>query len=282
MYSCCFSEKCYLCIAMKQMFNLLTALLLACVVLSCSDEAEQKRLTKEEKLRLYREDSAAFKVAIVPIEACLPIVVAKELRLFDTLGVDVRLRKYRALIECQQAIVNGKVQAAQLDSLQFATINADKPMLQEGLPTRMTWQLLTSKKARITRLDQFNDKIIAADGRGQSKVMADQAIDSIVRKGQLAFVIPVEDLNVRLSMLNLGNVDAALLPEPYAAEAKRMGAKHIARIKAKPQGGLALLKKDMADETRKSQYETFQKAISVANDSIRQYGKARYMHYLKW
>ena len=129
-------------------------------------------------------------------------------------------------------------------------------------------------------MEQLVDKIIAADSHGESHRLAELAIDSLLNKGQLVFIVQVEDLNIRLNMLNSGNVDAALLPEPYATRARKQGAKVIGRVRSKPAGVLAMRTGAMQHEARKQQYELFLRAVAIAKDSIRQYGATHYIKYL--
>ncbi len=229
---------------------------------------------------LRREDSAAFKVGVLPTEDCLPIVVAKELRLFDTLGVSVHLRHYNALSECRIALRDSLVQGAVIDTVLMAEMIDKGTPLYKGMRTEMQWKFLTAKKARITRLEQLADKTIAADSHGESHRLAEVAIDSLQKKGQLVFIVQVEDLNIRLKMLVNGNVDGALLPEPFATKALDQGANVIERVKSKPAGVLALRSDAMKPQSRKEQYKLFLKAVDIAKDSIQRYGKDKYMHLL--
>ncbi len=267
---------------MKGLVYIIMALILLPLVASCGDGEEQKRLSREEKRRLWKADSAALKIGVLPTEDCLPIVVAKELRLYDTLGVKVNLRKYRAISECRHAIVGRMVEGAVMDSVLMGELNGRGADLYNGLSTDMRWQLLTSKKARISRLEQFADKMIAADSHGESRRLAEAAIDSLLKKGHLAFVVQVEDLKIRLDMLNSGNIDAAMLPEPFATKARKQGAKVIKAVKSAPVGVVAFRTEAMKDTSRQRQYDLFLKAVAVAKDSIRTYGKSNYIKYLEW
>lgn len=249
--------------------------------IACQSEEKRQQVSKAERERWRREDSAAFKIGVLPTEDCLPIILAKELRLYDTLGVSVHLRHYSAMSECRIALSNSLVEGAVIDSTLLAQLNDGNEWLTAGMPTAMTWKFLTAKKARISRLEQLTDKIIAADSHGESHRLAEQAIDSLLKKGKLAFVVQVEDLNVRLKMLNTGTVDAALLPEPYATKAKKQGANIIERVKSLPKGVLALRKEAMSDTARQEQYRLFLKAVAIANDSIKLYGKSQYMKYIE-
>ena len=266
---------------MKSIFYVIICLLLLPLTLCCQSEEETRRLSKAERERLFREDSAALKIGVLPTEDCLPIILAKELGVYDTRGVSVHLRRYNAMSECRIALQDSLVEGAVIDSTLMSLLNKDGEWLHSGLSTDMTWQFLTAKKARISRLEQLTDKIIAADSHGESHRLAEQAIDSLLKKGQLVFVVQVEDLNIRLNMLNSGNVDAALLPEPFATKARRQGAKVIDRVRSKPAGVLAMRTAAMRRETRKQQYGLFLKAVAIARDSIRQYGATHYIKYLE-
>lgn len=276
-----FAIICYLCGIMKNILFTLLSLLLLPMVFACGNGEESASMSKTDREVLRREDSAAFKVGVLPTEDCLPIVVAKELHLFDTLGVSVHLRHYHALSECRIALRDSLVQGAVIDSVLMNEMIKKGTPLYKGITTGMQWKFLTARKARITRLEQLADKTIAADSHGESHRLAEMAIDSLQKKGQLVFIVQVEDLDVRLKMLGNGNVDAALLPEPYATKAQEQGANVIDRVKSKPAGVLALRSDAMKPQSRKDQYKVFLKAIDIAKDSIQRYGKEKYMHLLR-
>lgn len=227
------------------------------------DADNRERITREQKEAERKADSAALKIAVLPTMECLPIVVAKELRLFDTLNVDVRLKKCNAISECRKALKDGIV---------------------EGADTNMTFRLITAKKARLSRISQLSDKMIAADRDGISKRMAEAAIDSMLRKKQHIFIVQVEDLNVRYDMLQNGNVDAAILPEPYATRAIKIGAKEISlkpyykdTVKAT---GVVFREEVMKHPDRQKQRALFDKALKAAKDSISRYGAEGYVKFL--
>jgi len=146
----------------------------------------------------------AVRVAIVEVDECLPLMVAEHLGLLDSLHADVRLIRKGSIAECRQAVESGE---------------ADVCVNDEAID----FKLVTSKKARIKRISQLNDKVIAADKEGHSYDLARMAVDSLINAKQPVFIIQVEDLMVRLKMLTTGNVDAAMLPEPYATMAVKQG-----------------------------------------------------------
>ena len=254
--------------------------MLALFVSECDDAEQKARMTKAEREALRKADSAALKIGVMPTADCLPILVAKELRLFDTLGVDVRLRRYHALSECRKALEGKLVEGAAIDSTLMKVLQ-DKGLKIDGvMATDLTWKFLTAKKARITRLGQLNDKFVAADSHGESLVLAQNATDSLNRKKPSTFIVQVEDPAVRLNMLTTGNVDAALMPEPYATIAMIRGAHWIKEVKSPSRGVLVVRNAPMKDKTRKEQLKLFMKAVAVAKDSIKRYGQERYANLL--
>lgn len=267
---------------MRKILYLLILLSAIVATIGCSNTEEQQRLSREERQAQRRADSAALKIGVMPTEDCLPIVVAKGLKLFDTLGVDVRLRKYHALMECRKALTDSIVEGATIDTTLMALINSRSEVLYSGMKTDLHWQFLTARKSRISRLDQMTDKMIAADGRGESFRLAESAIDSLRKRKVPIFIIQCEDVRVRYGMLINGNVDAALLPEPYATKARKQGAKVIGKVVSGPAGVVAFRKNGMKGAERQKQYELFMKAVAIANDSIRLYGKDKYLKLLEW
>lgn len=253
------------------------------VLCCCSNDTEtQQQLTRAEREKLRREDSAALKVGVMPTADCLPIAVAKELRLFDTLGVDVRLRRYHALSECRKALTDGLVEGAAIDSISMNELKAKGIALTGAMNTDLSWQFLTSKKARISRISQMSDKIIGADSHGMTRKIAEHAIDSMLRHKQYVFIVQIEDIRVRQSMLATGNIDAALLPEPFATKARKTGAKVIKSVESPPCGVVAFRDEAMTDATRQKQQRLFLKAVAIAKDSIAKYGEKQYLRFLEW
>lgn len=259
----------------------LLAFLLLMSMMACGGETAEQR-TKRVREEERRADSAALKIGVMPTEDCLPIVVAKNLRLFDTLGVDVRLRKYHALSECRHALTGKKVEGAAIDSTLMAVLRDKGMHLYNGRNTNLSWKFLTAKKARITRVDQLDDKMIGADSHGESHRLAEEVIAPLLQKKMHVFIIQVEDLRVRMDMLINGNVDAALLPEPFASRAIRHGAQWMESVKSTPKGVVAFRTEAMKTRARRHQQEMFVKALDIAEDSIREYGKAQYMKLLNW
>ena len=98
---------------MKRILYIFLAIVL---LASCSESYEEKqRISRAERARLAKEDSAALKIGVLPTMDCLPLYVAKERRLFDTLGVDIRLKPYTSQIDCDAALLKGRIEGTVTD-----------------------------------------------------------------------------------------------------------------------------------------------------------------------
>ena len=236
------------------------SLLLTVFFSSCNDE----QVKTEKKKADAKADSAALHVAILPVDECLPAVVARNIGVFDSLKVDVRLKQFRAVSECQRAMEKQWVEGSVVDSA-------------------IVWRFLTSKRSRISRREQLADKIIGSDTRGTTYGLAKSMTDSLEKKKEMVYIVQVEDLKVRYDMLFVGNIDAALLPEPYATKALQEGAKEIKLpsepSKKKKSSAIALYrfsKEALQSPDRQKQIELFHKALAIAQDSIARFGKDHY------
>ena len=219
----------------------------------------------------------AVRVAIVEVDECLPLIVAEHLGLLDSLHADVRLIRKGSIAECKQAVERGE---------------ADVCVNDEAIE----YKLITSKKARIKRISQLGDKVIAADKEGHSYELAHMAVDSLMKAKQHVFIIQVEDLKVRLKMLTTGNVDAAMLPEPYATMAVKQGAYSLnlrfsetKREQGSLRNGASAYENENQDKGQESPRSSklvkvpvivnvakLKEPLRIAEDSIKRFGKENY------
>lgn len=232
-------------------------------------ESDRVRKTKAERRAEFVEDSLSLKIGVLPTSDCDVINLASELGIFDSLGVTVHLRHYNALSECRHALRLNLVEGAVVDSLLAQIIeNKDTTKLFLSRPTPLSWKLIASKKSRVLRVSQLVDKIVGADSHGVSHVMAEQAIDSLLKKQHLAFIVQVEDPKIRYNMLSVGNIDAAMLPEPFATKALKEGHKLLLDRSKETKGVIAFRDKALKDKRIKEQYELFLKGLDIAADSL--------------
>lgn len=264
---------------MMKINSIFLTLLTAVLVMACGpsgDEAE--RLSAKERARQKTLDSLAFKVGVQPTLDCLPVYVAHEEHLFDSLGADVRLRHYGAAIDCDAALRAGQLQAAVTDLVSCRRMAGQGVPLRYAAATNAYWQLVSNRQARIRHIRQLKDKMMAMTRYSATDMLGDYAVDSAGLVPDHVFRIQINDPGVRLGMLLNNEMDAMLLPEPHATAARMH--KHPVLMDSRGKdlwlGVVAFYEPLPRDAHRRRQGEAFVKAYDRACDLINRNGVRHY------
>ena len=244
---------------------------------------ESKRLSRLERQRLAKEDSAALKIAVMPTLDCLPLYVAREYKWFCDGKTDIRLKYFTSQIDCDTAILNGRVEGTVSDLVRVARMNKSGAKVKPQIATAAYWQLFTNRNSRIRQLNQLDDKMVAMTRYSVTDMLADHVVDSAKLKSERVFKVQINDVNVRLQMMLNNEMDAMFVTEPQATLARL--AKHKVLLDTRKMnwhmGVIAFREKPMKDVDRKRQYDVFVKAYNQACDSINKNGIARYAHLME-
>jgi len=239
---------------------------------------EQKRLTRAQQRKLWQQDSAAMKVAVMPTLDCLPLFLARDHGMFEKHGADIRLRQFTAQMDCDTALERGRVEAGITDLVRAERMQANGTPLIYIAPTNAYWQLYTNRNARIKELKQLDDKMMAMTRYSVTDLLCDLVIDSVKLDRDRVFRIQVNDVNVRIGMLLGNEMDAVWLTEPQATLAKQ--ARHNLLTDTRKldlqMGVLAVRERPLKDSTRRHQLEVLKKVYNQACDSINQLGIRHY------
>lgn len=250
---------------------------------SCGQSVEeQKQISRAERLKLMREDSLALKVAVLPTFDCLPLYLAKDKHWFDSLNVDVRLRPFTAQMDCDTALLGKSVEGMVSDLVRTERIKREGVGLTYATSTDAYWQLVTNRKARIKKVDQLGDKMVAMARYSVTDLLTDKVLKN-AKTSSMVFRIQVNDVNVRLAMLLNNEMDAMWLTEPQASLARQAGCPVIAdsRKLHNNYGVIAFRSDAINDSRRKSQVEKFIKGYNRACDSLTRMGFLPYADVLQ-
>ena len=248
------------------------------LLVGCSESYEEtKRITKAQRLKAMREDSAALKVAVLPTLDCLPIYLAKEHQMFDT-AVDIRLKLFTAQMDIDTALANRRVEVGVSDLVRIERLKKQGDSLRYITSTNAYWQLITNRNARLSDLKHLDDKMLAMTRYSVTDLLGDLAVDSAKLKTERVFRIQINDVNVRLKMLENNEMDALILTEPQAAQARLLKHKVLMDTrKLDMQMGVIVSQwKGMDEGNRAKQLRAFTRGYNKACDSINQYGIERY------
>ena len=257
---------------MKKLTIMIVGMLL---MAACGQSYEEsKRIASKNRKEAMRKDSAALKVAVLPTLDCLPLYVAEHYQLFDTLQGGVRLKHFTAQMDCDTAMERGRVEGTVTDLVRAVRMQQRGTKLRYVTVTNAYWQLVTNRNARIHQLKQLDDKMVAMTRFSFTDMMTDKVVDSVKLKEERVFKVQINDVNVRMQMLQNNEMDALWMTEPQASMARLMKHQVVydSRTSKMLPGVLAFREKEMRHPERAKQLQLFVKAYNQACDSINKNG----------
>ena len=259
-------------------------MILSLFLFSCGKSyEEQKRLSRAEKARLAKEDSLALKVGTLPTLDCLPLFVAYDRHFFEKYGEDVRVKPYQSQIDCDEALLNGKIEGNVTDVVRAQRMRHRGTALRYVAATNAYWQLFGNRLSRIHEVKQLQDKMVGMARYSVTDMLTSMAVDSAKLKSEYVFRIQINDPVIRLRMLVNNELDAMFFTEPQATAARIQ--KHPVLMDSRKKdlwmGAIVFKEKAIADKRRQKQLTAFIKAYNEACDSINQRGMAFYGDIIK-
>ena len=262
---------------MKKLIPAMIAVLL--LITACGQSYEEtKRIARENRRELMRKDSAALKVAVLPTLDCLPLFVAQHYHLYDTLFGGVRLKYYTAQMDCDTALQRGRVEGMVSDLVRAKRMEQQGVKIRYVAATNAYWQLITNRNSRIRQLKQLDDKMVAMTRFSATDLLTDCVVDSVKLAEDRVFKVQINDLGVRMQMLQNNEMDALWFTEPQATMARIMRNPVVFDTQENDiqLGVLAFREKEMQRQARGKQLQLFMTAYNQACDSINKYGLRHY------
>ncbi|MBR1932643.1 MAG: ABC transporter substrate-binding protein [Prevotella sp.] len=247
-------------------------LLVAALLAGCDGNAP--RSTEEASEANGQNDTTLLSIAVTPTLDCLPLFVASDHHLFEKQGLQVRLDSYQSQMDQDTALAASRVSGMTTDLVRAERLRGQGTALSYATATQASWQLLTSRTARIKQPHQLRDKMVAMTRFSATHLLCDLMVDSAKLPTEHVFRIQVNDVAVRLNMLQVGNMDALLLPEPQATAARNMKA-HVL-YDTRPADlwlGVMVFREKAVDANR---LRLLQKVYDEACDSLNERGLAAY------
>ncbi len=197
---------------MKGLFYILSFFCI-CALASCASK-ENRTADKAEN------DSTILQVGVTPTFDCLPFYVAKETGLFDSLQAKVDLKIYGSAMDADTAF-RGKTVDALCTDLCHVTVLKGKGYGLNVISALYGRQaLIGSNAVRVRKLKDLKEKMIAIAREDQSKLFIQQVLRQQHIGSDITYLPQINNFQIRYNMLNGGQVDAAVLPEPYATLAQ--------------------------------------------------------------
>ena len=173
-------------------------------------DAEQHR---QDSLRL---DSQMLKIGYLPTLESLPLLIAQQQHYLDS--SKIKLIRFEAGMDLDTALLNNRVQCITSDLCRTMLMNSKDSTIKSIGNTQNIYKLITAQKQRIRKPKDLAERMIAI-ARNE---ISDYLLDAMLKHEQLDPALvnrpQINALSLRRQMLLFEELDAALLPEPFATE----------------------------------------------------------------
>jgi NitT/TauT family transport system substrate-binding protein len=219
-----------------------------------------------------------LKIAVLPTLDCLPLFVAQQEQLLDTLNGGVRLKMYQAQMDCDTALERHRVEGMVTDLIRAMRPNDKGTKIRYVAVTGAYWQLIANRLSRIRQIKQLNDKMIGMTRFSATDLLSRRVADSVKLNEEHLFKIQVNSLNVRMQMLQNNEIDAVWLTEPQATMARLYKHPVIfdSRSTGLQLGVIAFREQEMRRQARGHQLQLLVEAYNKACDLINEKGVKHY------
>ena len=267
---------------MKRINYLLILAVLTLVSCGKSDKELQAEC-QAQKLAEREAYQKAYKIAVMPTMDCLPAYLLKDSLLYDTAKVDIRLCRFNAQMDCDTAMIGGSVQAAFSDLVRTERLKHRNKVLMHYLTdTNLKWQLIADKDSKLKQLSDLSDKIVAMTRFSGTDLLTDMAVKKAKPKYQV-FRVQVNDVLVRLAMLQNHEIDAYWFAEPQITRA--LSADNNSLFNSEDAGVhlgvVAIMDKVRRQDEEAAFAEAYDKAVEQINKNGVKYYSALIQKYMK-
>lgn len=257
---------------MNKNFLLVVTILAIIFANSCSNKHPKEPL----KFGVERYDSAALHIALVPNHDCLPIYYAKRMGIYDSLGLKLQIASYPSQMDCDTMLM-GIADGGWADLTRIAYYGIKMPQTKVLWQGTQHWQLFTCGTLRIKSLKALVGRTIAIARSTDEELWFRTLIKQAKINNDDIFCPQINDLRLRALMLKGDQVDAALLTWPYTSLALANGHRCIAQQSGNTSCGAFIMNVEKSqNETKKKQWDLFEKGRKIALDSIRIKGAKAY------
>ncbi len=243
----------------KLAFLLLIAI---ATLLSCSETPDDKK-TKENV-----KDTTDLKIAIMPVIDCLPFYVADEQQIYKKLGLNVRFISYKSLLKCGEVFENGRVDGTFATLPEAMYLKAGGKDLKIVMRTEGDMDVIANHAKRIKKLSSMRERLVAITRHSTEDYLSDE-IANITNIPTFDILRPqINDIFIREQMLLNNQVDAAVMPQPYAEILRKEGHSKVFSTKNSGIKFGCIVISDTVTKSKSEKIELLLKGYSQAAEAI--------------
>lgn len=170
------------------------------------------------------EKKTALTIGIPNNISSLPIWVAEEDSIFDSLRVDISVKNFTDPMDCDVAFANGKTNLCVTEPKRAEWLNTSmKQNFSELHKLPLPYAMVACHNSRLASIPQLKNKLVAITRNSTYSSALQHCLDSVRLHKDSVYLAQINNPNVAMLMLHNAELDAVFMPEPYISLAKAMG-----------------------------------------------------------
>lgn len=206
---------------------------------------------KKEQYEIYT-DLQPLKLGAMSSMDYLPYVIAEKQGIYDSLGLDLTIVKFFSANDRDAAFQSGNIDGTVIDYTGAALQQANGIPLAIVMENDGYFHFIVGRSSHITDIEQLKGKNIAVSRNTVIEYSTDQILAKAGLSPDAVNKPEINKIPLRLEMLQNGQIDASIFPDPFATMAMRNG--HNSLITTKDLGisvtGTIFSKKALTDKRR--------------------------------
>lgn len=213
------------------------------------------------------EDTPQLTIGVMGSVDAVPLAISQEKGFFDANGVRVKVEIFKSAKDRDAALEAGLLDGVICDEIAIAIYqNAGLDMRIASITDGM-FTLVAGKDTGIETVADFAGKKVAISENTVIEYTLDQLEKGAGVTGQIEKIV-VPPMPARMEMLGNGQVDGALLPNPFSDAAILAGGKEIATVNSQGQYISVIAFSEKALKAKAIPIEQFFKAYDESVDYI--------------
>ena len=165
-------------------------------------------------------DSTTLKIGIMPSVDYLPIAVAQEQGFFKR---PIKLVRFSSPMERDAALQTAEVDASVTDYMGAMLLHAKGLPISLSVACQGSFRLVFGRDDKLTDISHLRGKHIGLSSNTLIEYATERALVDATGKPFSYTRVEVQKIPIRLEMLRSGELDAAILPEPFASTGQALG-----------------------------------------------------------
>ena len=230
----------------------------------------KKEHGEQNAMNKLKSDSTKLVIAVLPTLDCIPLYVAAQQHIYDSLGISVKVVVYRSQMDAEESLIKGKSDICASDMFRTALLQSQKEPVRFLFTTNRGWQLIANKVLRISKVEQINDRMIGMTRNSVTDYLCD-FVESHLKSNNQILRAQVNSVVVRMEMLENNQIETALLPQPMAFLAVMKGHTVLpfSTNLYKGLSGFAISSRLMKNRQYRDKLNVFLEGYNLAVDKLR-------------